>query len=224
MLARGSDANLKQVADMELARPAGAMQQCEIGDRWYDLGKKANKPLKEQLLGRCFFWYQQAQPGLTGISKDKVAQRLDEIDGLLPMTNLDYDNLTVKQWDRLKGVVVSVLASRNMNDTNIFLKPGMRLRVVPHPTETWTLLGWYGGGGNVDAKGNSPGRRRSYYYFSYGDAADVPYGAMIMYIENGAHMKPGVVEGTGRLYLAPSGNDGEGKGAIRAKIIPVSDD
>jgi hypothetical protein len=45
-----------------------------------------------------------------------------------------------------------------------------------------------------------------------------------MFVENGAHMKPGVVEGTGRLILAPNGNDGEGKGAIRVKIIPVTDD
>jgi hypothetical protein len=85
MLARGSDADLKQVANMELLGPSGAMQQCEIGDRWFDLGMKAKTPLKEQLLKRCFFWYRQARPGLTGVSKDKVTHRLDEILDLRPI-------------------------------------------------------------------------------------------------------------------------------------------
>jgi hypothetical protein len=225
MLARGSDANLKQVADMELARPAGAMQQCEIGDRWYDLAKKAKTPLKEQLLGRGLFWYQQAQPGLTGITKDKMKQRLDEIDGLLPMTNLNYDNLTPKQWERLKGTIISVSATRNRNDTNIVLKPGLRLRVVPHPTETWSFICWWDSAVTTDARGTTPSRR-GFLTLGYNDEnqGGMPFGSMVMIIENGAPMKAGLVEGAGRLYLAPNNVEEVGKGAIRAKIIPVSDD
>ena len=94
LLAHGSDAEFKAAAEMELLRPAGAPQQAELADKWYDLGKKARMGQREGMLARAFSWYKQAEPGITGITKQRIGTRIEEIDGLLPMTNLDYDNLT----------------------------------------------------------------------------------------------------------------------------------
>jgi hypothetical protein len=224
LLAHGSDADLKAVADMEILKPSGSGQQVELGDRWYDLGKKAKTPLKEAFLSRSFTWYKSAQPSLTGISKEKIKQRIDEIDGLLPMTNLDYNNLTPKQWDRLKGTTVEVSASKDRNDVNYRVVPGQRVRVVPHPTDTWTS-DYYGDSMTINWKGYS-GRFSDGSTVFFSGARDFSIGALVMQIENGKQMKPGILDQPGRIFLGPyvGGWGSGGKGVIRAKIIAVSDD
>lgn len=221
LLAHGSDADLKAVAEMEILKPDGASQQVELGDRWYDLGKKAKTPLKEAYLGRSFTWYKSAQPKLTGISKEKVKQRIDEIDGLLPMTNLDYNNLTPKQWDRLKGPTFEVTAMKDRNDIGYRVPPNVRVRVVPHPTDTWSS-DYYGDTVTVDWKGNS-GRAG---FSSFLSSRDFSIGALVMQSENGKWMKPGIMDQPGRIFLGPySGGYGAGgKGIIRVKILPVGED
>ncbi|MBA3937481.1 MAG: hypothetical protein H0X38_08465 [Planctomycetes bacterium] len=222
LLAHGSDADFKKIAEMELAKPAGALQQVEVADRWYDLGKKGRSPTKDAMLSRSFMWYKGALPGLTGVTKDKVAQRLEELEGLLPMTNLDYNNLTEKQWERLKGALVQVSASKDRNDTNMRLVPGARLRVVPNPSDTWTL-DYYGDQLTSDFKGYHPKSKNG--FFTFYSSGDHQIGAMVMFIENGARLSPGIIEGDGRLFLAPYTSDGAfGKGIIRVKIMQVEDD
>ena len=104
LLAFGADADLKRAAELELAKPGEAVKKKAVGDLWYDLGMKAKKPLKEPLLTRGLFWYQQAKTGLTGAVKDQVAKRIEEISALLPPPPIqDWDKLTAKQWDQLKG-------------------------------------------------------------------------------------------------------------------------
>ena len=222
LLAHGSDADLKAVSEMEILKPDGASQQVELADRWYDMGKKARSPLKEAYLGRSFTWYKSAQPKVTGISKEKIKQRIDEIDGLLPMTNLDYGNLTPKQWDRLKGPSFPVTAAKDRNDIGYRVVPGQRVRVVPHPTDTWTS-DYFGDESTMDWKGYA-GRSSSFGFFS--SRSDFSIGSMVMQSENGKWMKPGILEQPGRIFCGPyvGGYGSGGKGVIRVKVIAVSDD
>ncbi len=221
LLSHGSDAEYKAAAEMEMLRPAGAPQQVELADKWYDLGKKGHPGARESMLARAFSWYKQAEPGITGITKQRIATRIEEIDGLLPMTNLDYDNLTPKQWDRLRGAVVEILASKDRNDTSFGITHGQRVRVVPHPTDTWTS-DYFSSPITCNWKGYHNSRVSS----SFLSIGDFPIGAMIMQVEQGKMQKPGIIEGDGRIFCGPyaAGWGSGGTGKIRIKICPVTDD
>jgi|GEM_PF-3108129 hypothetical protein len=222
LLAHGSDADYKAAAEMEMLRPAGAPQQVELADKWYALGKKGRPGARESMLARAFSWYKQAEPSITGITKQRIAQRIEEIDGLLPMTNLDYDNLTPKQWDRLRGSIVEVSAGKDRNDTSYSITHGQRVRVVPNPTDTWTS-DYFSTPITVNWKGYRASRSSSSLSLSFGD---FPIGAMVMQVEQGKVAKPGIIEGEGRIFLGPyaAGWGAGGTGVIRVKLIPVTDD
>ena len=231
LLMHGSDAELKALGEMEMLKPEGVAQQVELGDKWYDIGKKGRKgtPSLEGPMSRAMYWYQLAEKKITGISKDRIAKRLDEIDSYLPMTNLNYDNLTAKQWDRLKGGVVVVSAAKDRNDTGLRLTAGKKYRVVPNPTDTWQPTTYYSSTNNksVTWKGMSRTYTIGNSTVSYGTPGDFQEGSMIMQIENGKMIKPGLVEGEGRLFLGPYSADSwgaGGKGEIRCKILPADDE
>lgn len=234
LLVHGSDSDLKALGEMEQLKPDGVAQQIEIGDKWYDIGKKGRKGnvTMEGPMARALYWYQLAQPKITGISKDRIAKRMDEIDTLLPMTNLNYEALTAKQWDRLKGGTAMITAAKDRNDIGLRLAPGKKYRIVPHPTDTWQPSSYYysssGNSRSLNWKGDSPtneGNTRS-MFFSRGEGG-INEGAMVMQIENGKWMKPGLVEGEGRLWLGPFSEYSRGaggKGEIRIKILPADDE
>lgn len=227
----GSDADLKALGEMEQLKPDGVAQQIELGDKWYDIGKKGRKgqPTLEGPMSRAQYWYQLAQPKITGISKDRITKRMDEIDSLLPMTNLNYDNLTVKQWERLKGGMAVVSAAKDRNDIGLRLSAGKKYRIVPHPTDTWQPTTYYSSNNNKTVTWK--GAERTYTVngrtYSYGSTGDFMEGALVMQIENGKWMKPGIVEGEGRLWLGPFSDyawGAGGKGEIRVKILPADDE
>jgi hypothetical protein len=223
LLAHGSDADYKAAAEMELLRPASAPQQVELADKWYDLGKKARPGARESLLARAFSWYKQAESTMTGITKQRIAQRIEEIDSLLPVTNVDFDNLTPKQWDHLRGATVEVSAGKDRNDIGISITRGQRVRVVPHPTDTWTS-DYFNTPITVTWKGYLPVRNGN-FITTYG-VGDFPIGALVMQVEQGKQEKPGILEGEGRIFLGPyvAGWGSGGTGKIRCKILPVTDD
>jgi len=230
LLMHGADAELKALGEMEQLKPEGTQQQVELADKWYDIGKKGRKETKEGPMARALHWYQLAEPKITGITKDRIAKRMDEIDTILPMTNLNYDNLTVKQWERLKGGVFVVSAAKDRNDSGLRLTTGKKYRIVPHPTDTWQPTTYYSSSGQSKSVTWKGGERtytiggRTYPYETSGDFIE---GSMVMQIENGKWMKPGLVEGDGRLWLGPF-SDGSwgagGKGEIRCKILPGDDE
>ncbi len=219
LLAHG-EGDFHAVAEMELLRPYGAAQQVELADAWCELGRKARPGARERILGRASAWYQLAAATITGITKQRIAARLDELDGLLPLANLDYGNLTPKQWDRLKGAVVEVSAGHERTDTGLSLARGQRIRVVAHPTDSW----------NCDYYGSTV---RGHWTGVRGDGGgvvttigDLPFGAVTMQSEQGAPARPGILEGGGRVFLAPhAGPRGAaGKGVIRCKLVAVTED
>ena len=140
VLAHGDDAALKAVAEMELFKPEGTLQQVELADRWYELGVKASGVAKEQMIGRSAGWYARALPGLKGMTKERIARRVDELAELLPYTLYNYANdLTLKQWERIPGKAIALSAASQRQDTGLVLTPGMRVRIVPNPLETWNF-------------------------------------------------------------------------------------
>jgi hypothetical protein len=231
LLMHGSDADLKALGEMEQLKPEGVAQQIELGDKWYDIGKKGRKgqPTLEGPMSRAQYWYQLAGPKITGISKDRIAKRMDEIDSLLPMTNLNYDNLTAKQWDRLKGGIAVVSAGKDRNDIGLRLTAGKKYRIVPHPTDTWQPTSYYSSGNSKSVTWK--GATRTYTIggetVSYASRGDFLEGAMTMQIENGKLMKPGLIEGDGRVWMGPFSDyswGAGGKGEIRVKIIAADDE
>jgi hypothetical protein len=229
MLAQGNDAGFKAAAEMELLKPSSAAQQVELGDKWYELGKKAKHPEKERLLARAVSWYKQAEPRLSGISQKRVQQRSEEIYQLVPEAGLDFDHITVKQWERLLGKSIEVKASSQTNDIGLVLPKDTKVRIVPHPTDTWTMHYerwiWSNGAPNIfdtDATGmiaKENGRR------VLSQAPSIIIGQIQVVVGTGAPVGPGVIVGEGKVTVGPQlpgGGNGEGK--IRIKVLALDDD
>lgn len=229
MLARGGTSDLSEQAAMELIKPEGWMQQVELADRWYNLGKKTYGNAKQQMSIRSYHWYAQAQPNVSGITRERIMQRLEELSALVPMENVDFHKLTEKQWERLPGKVLELSGAKQRNDIGLVLKPGMKVRVVPHPTGrllmeyrayTWPKPGW----GNVfetDWEGRDPEKRGRWM----SGEAKILIGCIVMAIENAHPVEAGVLEGSGRVFIGPwLPGSGSGKGTFRVKVILLDEE
>jgi hypothetical protein len=153
MLSLGEDPDFHKVAEMELAQPKQPNDQLVTADGWYDVGKKTSGPDRVPAWLRAQYWYQQAMPGLGSVNKATVQKRLDEIDDALPLTNVDWDNLTAKQWDKLKGQLVVVPAKVDRSNGGCDLSPTHRIRVVPHPDDKDKLMFQVGNPGERQGPG-----------------------------------------------------------------------
>lgn len=86
MLAKGSDAALKALAIADLAKPTTPDTQKALGDQWWDQSaKEAKNPTVADLCkSRAGYWYLQAAPKLTGLTKTLVEKRLGELPAAPP--------------------------------------------------------------------------------------------------------------------------------------------
>jgi serine/threonine-protein kinase len=84
LLARGGDKALRDLAAADLARPAAAEAQAQVGDGWWKLAEDPKVPGRTQLQRRACTWYRQALPGLSGFRQDRVADRLKEVQDQAP--------------------------------------------------------------------------------------------------------------------------------------------
>jgi hypothetical protein len=76
LLAKGNDADLKALAEAELAKPATPEEQVALGDRWAAWAEKQSAPkAKGNGRGRALAWYDAALPGLTGLAKARVEKK-----------------------------------------------------------------------------------------------------------------------------------------------------
>jgi hypothetical protein len=78
LLAKGSDAPLRNVAQLELADQGSADDQLKVAEAWDALAKTDEK-LHALAERRAKHWYTRALPGLRGINKARVEKRLDEL-------------------------------------------------------------------------------------------------------------------------------------------------
>ncbi|HUY32240.1 MAG TPA: NPCBM/NEW2 domain-containing protein [Pirellulales bacterium] len=108
-LAAGGDPALKELAQRELAKPNGAEEEKSLGDDWWDMSRKEKGAVKAALAGRAGFWYRRALTFLSGIEKEAVEARLEEIgaDGLADKTQflseLTQTNVVVANNGFAKG-------------------------------------------------------------------------------------------------------------------------
>jgi serine/threonine-protein kinase len=82
MLAKGSNAALKALAQKELASPDTAAAEAELADAWADLAKAEQGSVKLQLQRHAYYWYQQAAPNLQGLAQATVQKRMKEFEAL----------------------------------------------------------------------------------------------------------------------------------------------
>ena len=234
MLAICSDADLKAVAEQELLNPADDTQRVQVGDAWYAASKKGSSTSEKfSMLARAQHWYLLAK-GLTGVIKERVGQRLTEIDKALPLDpdNIDFDNLTPTQWTKLKGAETTIQVRTARTGPVATLKPGQRFRVVPNPADTWTCQSWVGAttctatGANVARKGRTADDRlSSSYYLSYSTPyPDFRFGEMLVQVDKGEPKSAGIIDGPGNVWIIPNANSGERKGSIRIKLVAVDDE
>lgn len=78
-LARSTDAALKALAVKELAGPLQAHEQLAIADGWWDVAETRIDGSKTIVQRHAVKWYARAVPQLTGLSKEKAAQRVEQV-------------------------------------------------------------------------------------------------------------------------------------------------
>ncbi len=83
-LAKGKDPALAEIARRDVANPTGAADRAGVGDGWWDLASSPacsrDPDAKQRCLERAMHWYKEALPGLDGQVKDRVEQRIADID------------------------------------------------------------------------------------------------------------------------------------------------
>ena len=217
MLASSADADLRTIAEMELAKPRTDAERISSGDAWYALAKKAGRSEERNAAyARAMFWYRKVAESVSGVTKERLQSRLDEIDKALPLDleRIDWDNITATQWGKLKATSITIEARTDRTDSGIDLKAGDKVRVVPNPADRWSFR-VYGREVVTDAKGKEFWEGR------------IAYGRIVVWVGAGQQQRYSQpIEGPGRLYISPFKPDApdETKGAIRVKILPVQDD
>jgi hypothetical protein len=78
LLAKGSDAALRELATKDLAQPTDADDQVALGDRWWELADQQPAPAKGVIRMRASSWYSQALARVTGLTKARIDARRRE--------------------------------------------------------------------------------------------------------------------------------------------------
>lgn len=140
LIAEAADEELKRLGEMEHRGPEGPAQQRELAEAWYQMGKR-DRTFRDGMWRRALTWFRAAESGLSGVSKDEVAERITEIVDDLPidLESMDWRTLSEKQWDKLPGNVVICHAKYKNSDSGIAIGNGQKAYVVPHPTDEWAF-------------------------------------------------------------------------------------
>ncbi|HLX62411.1 MAG TPA: hypothetical protein VKX17_14130, partial [Planctomycetota bacterium] len=81
LLAKGSDAKLKELALREAANETNA-DPLALGIAWHDLAEKEmHGAVKTRMMERECYWYKLALPKLDGLTKVKIQKRLEDLAG-----------------------------------------------------------------------------------------------------------------------------------------------
>lgn len=230
MLALCTDLTLRAAAENDLAAPDEGLGAAVTGDGWYQLVKSGMGSAERfAWLRRAQHWYLKAKPTVDGLVKKRVDTRLAEIDKILPLDldKLDWKALTPTQWDKLKGVTCVVQMRVARSGPFAQLAAGQTLRVVPHPSDQWTLetrngkfTSTWTGLVPQRPKPNEPPpvplpRPSNRGFFA---------GELLMQIGDNPLQRAALCEGPGALWLVPNrSNAATSTGEIRVKLIPLDD-
>jgi hypothetical protein len=232
MLAKGSDADLKALAERELAAPSEAAGKAALGDGWWDAASGKGKADKARYRGRAAHWYEMALPRLDGIEKIKIDKKVKDAyaayghPGSVSLARAQellrrLDSLTEPEWSRLAAFAeVTVHADfRKNGDSEIALDAGSRYLLLPCPADRWNTSPsrWE----DVDYRGHRETAER---------ATNGMYYLLLSYSLNGARLVSAVdepiVQGPGTLRLEPSDREGGGgvgnnRGFVRVKVLKI---
>lgn len=79
-LTKGSDADLRQLAQRELAPPTGPSEQMMLADAWWALAQARQGEERDSWLLRAGYWYDRAHAKLSsGLERLKAEKRLEEL-------------------------------------------------------------------------------------------------------------------------------------------------
>ena len=79
MLALGSDAALKAMAEKDAAKPTEADKRVELGNGWCKLAEKYPAAAKRSVQDHAVEWFKKAMPNLIGLEKAKLEKRVAEL-------------------------------------------------------------------------------------------------------------------------------------------------
>ena len=79
MLAQGSDPELKALAAADVRGPTEPERQVDLGDRWWQCAEGLDGAAQWHVQTRAAYWYRQALPQTTGLTKAKLQKRLESI-------------------------------------------------------------------------------------------------------------------------------------------------
>ncbi len=78
LMARGSDADLRSLAEKDLASPTAAAEQMAVGDGWWDVAQNETGLPRAHVATRSAYWYQKARGSVSGLTAVKLDQRIRE--------------------------------------------------------------------------------------------------------------------------------------------------
>jgi hypothetical protein len=78
-LAAGSDPQLKNLAEQDLARPSEPGLRQALGDGWWELADEARGEEKWEIRAHAATWYVEVIPTLTGLPRAKLQKRVEDV-------------------------------------------------------------------------------------------------------------------------------------------------
>jgi hypothetical protein len=78
LLAKGSDAALKALAEKDLKKPTRIADRIALGDAWWEAAEKLGKSEKTACRERAVHWYRTVSRKATGLVKTRIRARIDE--------------------------------------------------------------------------------------------------------------------------------------------------
>lgn len=80
LLAKGDNAAVKKIAELELSAPKTAATQQDLATAWWDAAGNERGKLQKLFRTRAAQWYREAAPKLTGLNAARATARLKEIE------------------------------------------------------------------------------------------------------------------------------------------------
>lgn len=111
LLAKSGDAVLSELARIDLKNPQEPKERVDLADRWWSAAQK-DAGLKAALLARAGHWYRQALPQLTGLTQERVAKRVKEVEEPPSLVKIAADSLgEIRRFKGHTAAVTSFLLS-----------------------------------------------------------------------------------------------------------------